>query len=53
MKEEEIKPCPFCGGKAYVYQGMYPWVECEDCCGRNGTSETVEEAIENWNDRGE
>lgn len=62
---EELKPCPFCGGKAYIveveshthmigsamisYNGG-AFVECSDCtCAIS--ADTKAEAIEAWNRR--
>lgn len=40
---EELKPCPFCGGKNMrIWNTSTPWVSC-------GT--TKEEAIQAWNRR--
>ena len=57
----ELKPCPFCGGKAEIQvDGLYRWVECQNkkC---NGTSKIfmfINDAgnandivAENWNTR--
>ena len=27
----ELKPCPFCGGKASLHGKKYRWVQCDDC----------------------
>lgn len=62
---EELKPCPFCGGEAYIvevkphshiiatfmadYEGG-AFVECSDCtCAI--AADTKAEAIEAWNRR--
>ena len=39
MHEVELKPCPFCGGKAVIKAktkeyGFTIWVECEKCNAR-------------------
>lgn len=56
-KEEVLKPCPFCGGKAQVQGEVKHFVSCfnRECSVNPGTSlcETEEEAIEKWNKRGE
>lgn len=57
MSEEKIvKPCPFCGGEAWVIQileDLYA-VECRKCWTRTGTYQPTEaEAIEAWNRRAE
>lgn len=54
MSDVKLKPCPFCGGKAYIdnCDGIIYMVGCNDCC-----CEIVEyfysasEAVEAWNDR--
>jgi len=54
-----IKPCPFCGGKAYV--GVYDYeaygesvcVRCSGCHVETFEYDTVENAIEAWNSRAE
>lgn len=47
----ELKPCPFCGGKAraYKYAGE-EWVGCQICCIRTPMKE-LEKAIADWNRR--
>lgn len=62
MSEEELKPCPFCGGVAKLYGSSkitgtgfkhYQIVVClnDDCGCRTGFCETVADAIEKWNTR--
>ncbi len=62
MSIEELKPCPFCGGKAKLYGNTrlvgtkfknYQVATClnDDCSCRTGFCETVAEAIERWNTR--
>lgn len=52
---EEIKPCPFCGGKAeidYTCRGNYPGVYCNNCSAYIfDYSYSEEKAIEKWNRR--
>ena len=33
MKDIELKPCPFCGGKAHIYQNYngYYVAQCDKC----------------------
>ncbi len=62
MKETELKPCPFCGGKARVRdatieeQGsvvngnFYKFCGCEHYCAEM-FGYTEEEAIKKWNRR--
>ena len=57
----ELKPCPFCGGEAYIdredcygVQDDYYMVHCEKCSLQFGFCsmfESEEEAIEAWNRR--
>ena len=55
----ELKPCPFCGGKAYISRFMQPheeWrVMCLACSARFGRYAGLnrKEAIEAWNRRAE
>ena len=50
----ELKPCPFCGGKAEairVYANEW-YVQCTICpCTMIGGYYTEKEAIESWNKR--
>lgn len=49
---EELKPCPFCGGKNMrIWNTSTPWVSCDDCLANTAYGETKEEAIEQWNRR--
>ena len=51
-KMTELKPCPFCGGKAILYIDCgYYIAECEDCEAMSGEHETEEETIKAWNKR--
>lgn len=51
----ELKPCPFCGGRAMLINLPYSrkiFVKCEEqCCEQNLIYKTREEAIEAWNRR--
>ena len=49
---EELKPCPFCGGNNLSVEGItFYWVECTDCNASIAGNETKEEAVEAWNRR--
>lgn len=52
----ELKPCPFCGGKAVLEKMGYPHhVFCPDCSaritGRGFDTAGEEDAIKKWNKR--
>lgn len=50
----ELKPCPFCGGKAELYYDRNLWsVECSDCRTQSGVNVTEEKVINAWNTRRE
>ena len=50
---EELKLCPFCGGKALIHtyfdEGYV--IECNHCDAKSAGKESIEEAIEAWNTR--
>lgn len=53
---DELKPCPFCGGEADLFNGIdgawSTWIiECD--CGIEMRFLSKEEAIEAWNTRAE
>ena len=53
---EELKPCPFCGGKAEIVDnGDFVDVSCKDYTCRGWANsldrKTKQEAIEDWNRR--
>lgn len=51
-REEELKPCPFCGGKADICETSSTWsfVSCYECSAEI-RGDTKAEAIEAWNRR--
>jgi len=49
-KKRDIKPCPFCGGKAKVGL-IVTTVNCLECGARAGEYNTGYKAIEEWNKR--
>jgi len=47
-----IKPCPFDGAPAYVYEAWGLWgVECSFCKIHRGEFDNPESAIQSWNKR--
>lgn len=56
---EKLKPCPFCGGKAWAYSGTtyhfesgWGWIcACKSCDAQGQIGETKAAAIGNWNRR--
>ena len=52
MSDIELKPCPFCGGKAKCieYYGLFH-VICCDCYIAGRDRPSIDEAIEAWNIR--
>lgn len=53
MKQENIKPCPFCGCSATRIKAMTNnyRVCCCGCEARSGFAESVKDAIQRWNRR--
>jgi Lar family restriction alleviation protein len=52
-ENEELKPCPFCGGEAEIFGHTASWgAICTKCgsCNRQG-GKTEAEAIKKWNNR--
>ena len=55
--ENKFKPCPFCGGKAYVARNFEIsnfdvfCVRCIHCLARTNFFSTKSEAIDAWNRR--
>lgn len=51
---KEVKPCPFCGGKAVVrILQRSRYVECKSCYALSGCYADIDKAIEVWNRRQE
>lgn len=61
-EEDELKPCPFCGGKAKIVMTeddtgecvgpFFFWIRCEECHLETGAKSSESEAIKEWNRRG-
>ena len=55
MTETNLKPCPYCGGKAKLTdlkQAPESWVECTECGARTRFfSNSEEAAVSAWNSR--
>lgn len=62
MSEHELKPCPFCGEKVFLYgfedykdidrkSTPYYYVKCGNCGATVWGDEDKEKAVEAWNRR--
>ena len=55
MTDQELKPCPFCGGKGNIFFHPYDGYWCAECaicpCKIKSFFLTEEDAIEAWNKR--
>ena len=53
MNDEELKKCPFCGGKAHLKDTAesYYWIECESCGIKTQLSLCKLVPIDEWNRR--
>ena len=50
-KEEELLPCPFCGGEAKLVSSVESWVECKSCGATSQFCACDSGTIEKWNKR--
>ena len=51
-ERDELKPCPFCGGKAMLKGSEFCWwIECSGCEFGTPAFLKKEEVIEAWNRR--
>lgn len=48
-----LKPCPFCGGKAFIIalSRTKHYTECHSCGASSATVRKAETAAEHWNSR--
>ena len=62
MKNEDLKPCPFCGSIKIYYCSIYPraFFSCEVCetdgpiiknVNEDSSNELMEKALKIWNER--
>lgn len=62
INKANLKPCPFCGGKAKFEKVVHPWGECNDgctaywvrciCCGAcTKIKFSLKQAAATWNQR--
>ena len=56
IRDKALKPCPFFGGAAEIYESTPPcrkvfWIECRKCWARISAGKTVEAAIAAWERR--
>ena len=51
--KQHIRRCPFCGGKASLYEDYSSWwhVQCDNCGATTLKRRSGEEAILHWNKR--
>ena len=47
----DLKPCPFCGGKAIERYGPESWIECTECHACSAMHTNIEISIIEWNRR--
>ena len=54
-KEQELKPCPFCGSTniVIVEDDRYPYALCNACCANTNVPPANKDAVEWWNRRAE
>lgn len=52
--KDELKPCPFCGGKPYIFEddkSVKRWVSCTDCEADGPHDQIATDVIKSWNRR--
>jgi Lar family restriction alleviation protein len=45
----ELKPCPFCGGKAVMYGQVFYYIVCKSCGVETQGTYSEQSAAEAWN----
>jgi Lar family restriction alleviation protein len=51
-KIPELRPCPFCGSKAYISRGnLYLWAKCYQCAAEGSAQISEAKAVNAWNTR--
>lgn len=48
---EQLKPCPFCGGEAYLQTHYKFCISCIDCRADIPVKESEADAVAHWNRR--
>lgn len=54
MDDLNLKPCPFCRSTDlydHEQEGI-AWIECCDCNAEGPTTESIDDAVNAWNNRG-
>lgn len=51
-RDTELKPCPFCGGRAFVHNPEYGYfVMCDRCKTSSNNFKDRDKAVNQWNRR--
>lgn len=49
--QEQLKPCPFCGGEAREIESLFASIYCADCGVMGPKYLHMNQAIKHWNTR--